>query len=253
MKETDIYDFYCFGYNYRIWKVGFINKKRSYVKKAISEYLANITHLELQVTSQIVLDLVDIAQSLTEKPDEHIDNNLANQIKEIIDGADKALDAELKLKKVLIVTPKRFSQDMLLKYPNKLLAKNTPKYMSQNAKDDFSFAARSIAMNLSTAAAFHLMRSTEEMVKQLYFCYVKQNRIKKPMWGPMVEKLRSKNQPKPSSDLLDHLDLIRKNYRNPTQHPDKFYSIDEAQDLLNSTIVAINMISKSIEDREPTE
>ena len=73
------------------------------------------------------------------------------------------------------------------------------------------------------------------------------------MWGPMVEKLRSKNQPKPSSDLLDHLDLIRKNYRNPTQHPDKFYSIDEAQDLLNSTIVAINMISKSIEDREPTE
>lgn len=27
MKETDIYDFYCFGYNYRIWKVGFINKK----------------------------------------------------------------------------------------------------------------------------------------------------------------------------------------------------------------------------------
>ncbi|MFM5027185.1 hypothetical protein ACEUBM_19335, partial [Aeromonas caviae] len=63
---------------------GFINKKRSYVKNAISEYLANITHLELQVTSQIVLDLVDIAQSLTEEPDEKIDNNLANQIKEIL-------------------------------------------------------------------------------------------------------------------------------------------------------------------------
>ncbi len=44
--------------------------------------------------------------------------------------------------------------------------------------------------------------------------------------------------------------MIRKNYRNPTQHPEKFYTTDEAQDLLNSSIVAINSICRAIEARK---
>src|SRR5262249_40866727 len=105
---------------------------------------------------------------------------------------------------------------------------------------------RCITMNLSTAAAFHLMRCVEDCVKLLYFQFVKTGRMEKPMWGPMVEKLKNKNKPKPSPEILDQLDIIRTNFRNPTQHPQKFYNIDEAQDLLNASIVAIGGVCREI-------
>lgn len=248
MKETNIYDYYCFGFNYHLWKQGFTGEQNSFVKSALEEYIENISELELQVTAQITEDLEDIANSI-ENDSKTIDAETAKRIESIIDRADSALDAELQLKKVLIVTPKRFNQEMLLKHPEKLLAKGAALHMSDNAKLDFSSATRCIAMNLSTAAAFHLMRCVEEMVKQLYYSFVKQNRMDKPMWGPILTKLKNKNRPKPNAELIDHLDIIRKNFRNPTQHPEKFYSIDEAQDLLNSSIVAINMISSVLKER----
>ncbi|MFW1377974.1 hypothetical protein ACEV7K_22390 [Vibrio parahaemolyticus] len=173
----------------------------------------------------------------------------ARKIKEILEKSDATLDAELQLRKVLYVTPKRFNQAMLLTEPYKLLAKNSWFLMSPNAQVDFASATSCIAMNQSTAAAFHLMRSVEEMVKQLYFSYVKQKRMAKPMWGPIIQKLMTKNNPKPEAVLIESLDMIRKNYRNPTQHPDKYYNIDEAQDLLHHSIVAINMITADIRTR----
>jgi hypothetical protein len=111
---------------------------------------------------------------------------------------------------------------MLLKSLDKLLAKGVNLQMSANARRDFFDATRCIAMNLPTAAAFHLLRCVEEMVKQLYYSFVKQNRMGKPMWGPMLDKLKAKKRPKPSVELVDHLDIIRRNFRNPTQHPEKF-------------------------------
>jgi hypothetical protein len=251
MKEIDIYSYYAFGFNYNNWKSGFQGYTNARAVKGIDEYLDTINELELQVTSQIVEDLSAIADELREEdPKEKLQPETAEKIKKIINDADKTLDAELQLKKVLTVTPKRFNIEMLLHSPNKLLAKNAWDIMPKNAQEDFLSGTQCIAMNLSTAGAFHLMRCIEEMIKQLYFCFVKQKRMKKPMWGTMVDKLKIKKSPKPNIELLDQLDMLRKNFRNPTQHPEKFYSPDEAQDLLNSSIVAINMIAKTLRDRK---
>ena len=69
------------------------------------------------------------------------------------------------------------------------------------------------------------------------------------MWGPMVEKLRNKRNPKPETQLLDQLDMIRTNFRNPTQHPQKIYDMEEAQDLMHLSIVALNGIVQSVNKR----
>jgi hypothetical protein len=45
---------------------------------------------------------------------------------------------------------------------------------------------------------------------------------------------------------MSHLDGIRVHFRNPTQHPEAFYTLDEAQDLLNQTITAVNMIHREL-------
>lgn len=247
MKETSIYDFYAFGYNYNIWCTSWVGKSLQDAARELENYLFYVSNLELLVTKKIVEDLNDILADLRAgKPEDIIDPKVATKIQDTLVSADKTLDAELKIKKVLSVTPKRFDVASLLQAPRSLLANGTWGKLTETAQRDFADATRCIAMNLSTAAAFHLMRSAEECLKQLYFHYVKNGRLEKPMWGAMVDKLRQKNKPKPSVEILDHLDIIRKNYRNPTQHPQKFYTIDEAQDLLNSTIVVLNGICAEI-------
>lgn len=247
MKETSIYAYYAFGFNYCIIRTSLKGRTNENVLFFINDYLEKIISLELQVTSHVVKGLQEIIHKLkAEKSDDKISDELLTQIVKIVEGADKTLDAELELKKVLSVTPKRFDLGMLLERPQGLLAAESWDCLSETGKKDFGQATRCVAMSLATAAAFHLMRAVEEAVKLLYFEYVKQNRMEKPMWGPMLDKLRAKNRPKPSSELIDQLDIIRKNFRNPTQHPEKFYSMDEAQDLLNGSIVAINGVCREI-------
>ncbi len=247
MKEISIYDYYAFGYNYNTRRAGCAGHKVSRVIQDFTDYLETVTELELQVTNHVVSPLFDILASLKKlKPEDVVPPEFATRIAEVIESADKSLDAELQLKTVLSVTPKRFNTDMLLDSPERLLADGTWAQLTNNAKYDFSEATRCVAMSLATAAAFHLMRCVEDMVRELYFDFVKQKRMANPLWGPIIDKLRGKNQPRPSSEVLDLLDMIRKNFRNPTQHPEKFYDIDEAQDLLNSSIVAVNGICREI-------
>jgi hypothetical protein len=114
------------------------------------------------------------------------------------------------------------------------------------AKKDFQLACMQVALAQPTAAAFHLMRALEKQVAILYFAYKKTKRLKILLWGPMTDQLRSKQAPKPTVKLLDHLDSMRRHFSNPTQHPDTFYSMDLAQDLLNQTIAALNMIDAEL-------
>jgi hypothetical protein len=46
----------------------------------------------------------------------------------------------------------------------------------------------------------------------------------------MIASMRARSKPPPAA-LLDNLDGLRRNFRNPTQHPEKVYDIHEAQDL----------------------
>src|ERR1035437_5263891 len=189
MKEMSIYQYYAFGYNYNIWRSGSKGKTVAVVIEELEQYQENVTSLELQVTSHVIKSLDPVILSLKQlKGEDIIPEAKATEIHEIIEGADKTLDAELELKKVLSVTPKRFNTDMLLATPQGLLAHGSWELLSKTARKDFSQAARCIAMNLATAAAFHLMRCVEEMVKILYFDFIKQKRMPNPMWGPMIVK-----------------------------------------------------------------
>ena len=136
--------------------------------------------------------------------------------------------------------------EKLLENPQSLLAKNIYNQLSDNAKKDFNLACIQIAYNQPTAAAFHLMRALEDQIRILYYHFKRTNRMTNPMWGPIINQLRNKRNPKPTVKLLDLLDSMRIHYRNPTQHPDLFYTLDDAQDLLNQTISAINMIRSEI-------
>jgi hypothetical protein len=251
MKEKSVYSYYCFGFNYYILKEKLTKKTNKEMSDQLKRlYLNYIEDLSLPVTKKVVQNLYEIINQMELKDSKEIvtDETLKN-ITEIINAADKTLDAELMLKKTYSLTPKRIDIDKLIKTPDELLANGVWDLLSEQCKTDFSEACKCIAFNMPTACAFHTMRAVEEMVRQLYVTYVRQNRMSNPMWGPILEKLKKKKSPKPTLKTIEHLDMIRSTYRNPTQHPDKNFSIDEAQDLLYSSIVAINEIVTEIKKR----
>ncbi len=60
----------------------------------------------------------------------------------------------------------------------------------------------------------------------------------------MVEGLK-KRRSSPPVELLNNLDNIRTSFRNPTQHPDKVYDIQEAQDLFGLSIDVVNRMVRN--------
>ena len=115
--------------------------------------------------------------------------------------------------------------------------------MPDIARIDFAEAAQCIAFMRSTAAAFHMLRGTESVLRHFYSQKIKRKRVELT-WGPIVSELRSKTRI--SSLLLNHLDHIRSGFRNPTAHPEKVYDIDEAQDLLSLCVDATNRMMQDL-------
>ncbi len=118
--------------------------------------------------------------------------------------------------------------------------------MPRIARSDYEDSAKAIAYELPTQAAFSILRATEDLLNNYYEHFIKQNGTKsdKRTWGPMIEQLRrKKSSPKPDEDLLSHLDHIRTKFRNPTDHPDKIYGLDEVQDLFNLCVDVMNRMA----------
>ncbi|MEU8051791.1 hypothetical protein [Micromonospora haikouensis] len=146
---------------------------------------------------------------------------------------------------VHVARDKRFATEKLLKKVPTLMSPGVFDRLPRVAQYDFTEAGRCIAFETPTAAAFHLMRGTEDVLRFFYCSIIKRER-RKLMWGPMVDHLRRRRNPPPLV-LLNNLDSLRVSFRNPTQHPDKIYDIEEVQDLLNLSIDVVNRMIKYVD------
>lgn len=253
MRETNIYEYYAFGYNYHnllhLSPGHSVHKGRNSLLSRINEFFKRLDELDLRVTSKASIDLKNIAERAKKMPkDSRVDSVLSTEVQKAVSKADTALDAELQLRSAYIVTPKRFSLDNLLKYPANIFASNVFRKLPTLCKYDFRNAGHCIAFGLPTAAAFHIMRGTEGVLRHYYCSIVKRKRVKKLIWSDMIKHLQERRDA-PPRPLLDNLDNIRFNFRNPTQHPDARYDMDEAQDLLGISIDAVNRMMKDLVSR----
>jgi hypothetical protein len=145
---------------------------------------------------------------------------------------------------VYVAREQRFAADRLLNDIGFLMAPGIYDLLPEMAQFDFSEAGRCIAYEVPTAAAFHLMRGTEDVLRWFYKEIAKSGATAK-LWGPIVQNLRT-HRDAPPKVLLDNLDNIRHNFRNPTQHPEKVYDIQEAQDLLSLSIDVVNRMVRHL-------
>ena len=110
------------------------------------------------------------------------------------------------------------------------------------SKIDFQEAGRCLSFELYTATAFHILRGTEEVLREFYRYKVKRGRIKKLLWHNICVELKGKRGVPDS--LIAVLDSIREDFRNPTSHPDKTYGEDEVQNLFTNCADVVNRINK---------
>jgi len=248
MKKTYIYRYYSFGYNYYILRFSTDAWTIRKLRDEVNQFFRYLEELNLLVSKQAAESLLSISKEITTLPsEEKVSKELSERVTNAIGELDKTLDSELMLKEAYILTEKRFSLDKLLNNIQDLFRKDVFNRLPILVQYDLKECGKCIAFNLSTAAAFHMLRATEGTLRFYYCIIIKRKRIKDLMWGPIIEKLRVNS--KISRTLLSNLDNIRDNYRNPTQHPDARYDLDEAQDLFGLCIEAINRMIKDLEQK----
>lgn len=156
-----------------------------------------------------------------------------------MDKLSTTLLGEIRLFEAYVVTPKRIDVAKLVDDVPALFSPGIFERLPEIAKNDFNEAGKCIAFMRSTAAAFHILRGTEAVLRDFYCRLIIRNRIKLLLWHDVIEDLRNHKSTCKYEGLYVHLDNIRFEDRNPTQHPEKIWDINEVQNLWNICVEAI--------------
>ena len=210
---------------------------------------AQLIRMGLNVTSQAFQgELGDYLKRLERVPeDATLSRPQADEIVERVKLVADVLKYEATNLQAYIIPDKRLPVVKLLSDVSGLFGECVFTALPDLAQYDFAQAGKCIAFDLPTSAAFHILRGTEGVLRSYHSALM----VSAPppatlLWGPMVADLKKLTGDTPPKELLDNLDNIRVSFRNPTQHPEKRYDIDEAQDLFNLCVDVINRMAKDL-------
>lgn len=207
-----------------------------------------LNELNLQVTRRASYELEELKSELMATSEESfLTKEQASKLKSTVTDLRKTLDAELRGFEAYVVTPKRIDVTKLLEDVGELFAPDIFWLLPEIAIHDFIEAGKCIAFERATAAAFHILRATESVLRHYYCEKVKRQRCQM-MWGNIIHDLRKRKKTKDKNVLLNNLDNIRLSFRNPTQHPEKIYDIQEVQDLWALCVDVVNRMMQDLEE-----
>jgi hypothetical protein len=169
----------------------------------------------------------------------------AATIQKAMDRLMTVLAAEATGQVIYATAERRHDVAKLMRGVDQLFGAGVYASLTDIAAYDFQEAGRCLAFGVPTAAAFHLLRGTEEVLRVYYRSWITRNRMRVLLWYPMVAALLALRRG-PDRTALSHLDYMRQAFRNPTDHPEKIYDMDAAEDLLGLCIEAVNRMTKSM-------
>jgi len=138
-------------------------------------------------------------------------------------------------------------EDKRMVIPNKLYSgaseffsdRHNWEKLENQTKKDLNDACLCLLYDLPTPACMILFRALEGSLRNYY--KLKCNIDEKINWGQILSSL--KKYPNIDESLLNHLDYLRKNFRNPVEHPDISFSIREAENIFGMVIDTIEKLS----------
>ena len=209
----------------------------------LDQLFSHLADLNLKVTTRAAWRLRPLRDELAASEQlAKLTLDQANRLRLLIKELRLTIEAELQGLDAFVPTPKRLDVRALMDDVSQLFAPGIFAKLPVVARVDLSEAGRCLAMERPTAAAFHMLRGTEAVLRAFYHTLAKRKR-NATMWGPIVADLRRRRSANEQSIVLNHLDHIRVAFRNPTAHPEKFYDIQEAQDLWSICADAINRMA----------
>jgi hypothetical protein len=164
-------------------------------------------------------------------------------ITEIAQKLNGTLDSELAVQQVYHPTRKRaFNLDLLVSEATAIFSDEVRAEMDSDEQDNIIQAGKCLAFEVPTAAAFHIFRAAESVMRRYYVAVVGTTPAKKLRnWGAYLKNLRDHGGADPK--ILHSLEQIKDLYRNPTIHPETRYTPEEALSLVG---LAENLISSMV-------
>jgi hypothetical protein len=250
MKPIPILHYILLGTNLRFLqdtRQGWTIHGEGYVLGNINAFLRRLDKLDLHVMQRASRELKDFREKVKVKEEgSGLSGKEASDLSRMMGEIRNTFEAETSGIFAYSITDKKLDVTKLLEGVDRLFNPSVFSKCSECAQYDFREAGVSIAFERATAAAFHILRGTEAVLRAYYKGHIRP--AKKGMtWGGMTKALSEKQRgKKPDPVLLNQLDYIRATFRNPTQHPDKIYDIQEVQDLFSICIDAVNRMIGAI-------
>lgn len=247
METHSISEYLLFGETVEFLKQAKIGTDvHEYVIYFLNEFFIYLDTYNFTVTKNATYTLEQFKDELEKTDSDHkLSKNESEKLNELMNEVFNVLYAEAQGKITYTITDKRMDVNKLLSDVPALLALKVFNLLPGIARYDLIEAGKCTAFERPTAAAFHLLRGTEGVLRKLYCDIVKRKRVDPLLWGPIIRHLKNRKKNRLDDALLKNLDNIRENYRNPTQHPDEIYDIDRSQDLWGLCTAVINQMVQS--------
>lgn len=246
MRKHGIDDFIALGFASGM--LAHVTEDRQTVRTAsvINRFLKLLDNYGLTSTRRCARSLEPIRDMLSTAPKkESIGGKTAKKIRKASGNILTVLSNESPGQVAYFVTEKRLRVDKLLDDIGGLFAPNVFSRLPEISREDLADAGQCIAFELPTPAASMLLRGTEAVLRHFYCSCVRQQRrrVSKMLWFAMIDHLKRLTYNPPPKSLLDEMHQLRQYYRNPTQHPERRYTLDEVQDLFSLCVNVINQMA----------
>jgi len=178
--------------------------------------------------------------------DNKISESDSKKLSRLVLQLEDTITAESENIKIATFATRKYKLEDLIENTKNLLGSGIYNRLTDLAKHEINCAGKCIAFQCATASAFHILRCTEECLRVVHRSYFPRKDVNKT-WGSLLHDLKNKaRNPKPDDILLTHLDHLRDIFRNPTDHPEKIYDLEEAEDLLS---LAVDVINRCMKDK----
>ena len=138
-----------------------------------------IVNAGLPVSTSGMAKLILIKSELSESdPTESLGSRAEDIVAEIT-TLEQIIYAESRTKSIYVLPERRYNTTWLLNEPFKLFRDGVFQKLSDLAQFDIGSAGRCVLFGEGTAAAFHWLRATEDVLRTYYRHHIRRNRLQK--------------------------------------------------------------------------
>jgi hypothetical protein len=203
--------------------------------------------LPLELSSDAAGELTNALETVSNKlftdPPEEVHQWELNAIQAKLTQLETVMGLELQRHQTYLVSQiGGYSMPLLATKAEVNILEDALAVIGEQAKKDFREAGKCLAFEIPTAAGFHAMRATENVLRQ-YYALVMGKPIDRIDWGTCTAELK---KAKANQKVVGILDQIRDLHRNPLMHPQEFLDMKEAISLFDIAKSAIGSVAEEI-------